>query len=134
MLIKRSESILPSEITDESVYLRRRDLLKVAGMAAVGGTLTSQALFASGSTSGISGRELSDVQKSPYSTDQEPNSWSDVTTYNNYYEFGTTKVMQKSFNWVGTKPQSHQLKCPHQQNGHWQQAQHKHHRFGKPVE
>ena len=60
MLIKRPESILPSEITDESVYLKRRDLLKVAGMAAVGGTLTSQALFASGSTSGISGRELSD--------------------------------------------------------------------------
>ena len=29
--------------------------------------------------------------KSPYSTDQEMNSWGDITTYNNYYEFGTGK-------------------------------------------
>ena len=91
MLIKRPESILPSEITDESVYLKRRDLLKMAGIATVGGALTSQTLFASDSMSGIRGKELSDVQKSPFSTDQEPNSWSDVTTYNNYYEFGTGK-------------------------------------------
>jgi len=91
MLIKRPESTLPSEITDESVYLKRRALLKLAGIATVGSTLVSQSLFASDSTTGISGRELSDVQKSPFSTDQAPNSWSDVTSYNNYYEFGTGK-------------------------------------------
>ncbi len=27
----------------------------------------------------------------PYSTDEQPNSWQDVTTYNNFYEFGTGK-------------------------------------------
>ena len=27
----------------------------------------------------------------PYSTDEEPNSWQDITTYNNFYEFGTGK-------------------------------------------
>ena len=87
MLIKRPADILPSEITDESVYLNRRELLKVAGIATVG-ALASQSILAS---SEKTGRELPDVQKSPFSTDQDPNSWSDVTTYNNYYEFGTGK-------------------------------------------
>ena len=27
----------------------------------------------------------------PYSTDEAPNSWEDITTYNNFYEFGTDK-------------------------------------------
>ena len=90
MLIKRANDILSSEITDESVYLRRRELLKVAGMATVG-TLTSPSVFASKTVSGPAGRELPGVQKSPYSTDQKMNSWTDITTYNNYYEFGTGK-------------------------------------------
>ena len=87
MLIKRSNDILPSEITDETAYLKRRELLQMAGIATAG-VLTSQSVFAQ---TGMSGKELADVQKSPFSTDQQPNSWSDVTTYNNYYEFGTGK-------------------------------------------
>ena len=87
MLIKRPEDILPSEITDESVYLKRRQLLKMAGLASLG----AMATYPVHASAAISGRELSGIQKSPYSTDQEPNSWSDVTSYNNYYEFGTGK-------------------------------------------
>lgn len=90
MLIKRPEDILPSEITDESVYLNRRELLKMAGIATAG-VLASQSIYANEPGSGATGKELPGVRKSPYSTDQEPNSWSDVTTYNNYYEFGTGK-------------------------------------------
>ena len=33
MLIKRSNDILPSEITDETAYLKRRELLQMAGIA-----------------------------------------------------------------------------------------------------
>jgi sulfoxide reductase catalytic subunit YedY len=36
------------------------------------------------------GRDLETVP-GPYSTDEEVNSWQDVTTYNNFYEFGTGK-------------------------------------------
>ena len=35
--------------------------------------------------------KLADVMKSEYSTIEKPNSYMDVTTYNNYYEFGTRK-------------------------------------------
>jgi len=87
MLIKRPDDILPSQITDESVYLKRREWLKLAGVATAG-LMTSPTIFAD---QGPSGRILEGVRKSPFSTDQEPNSWSDITTYNNYYEFGTGK-------------------------------------------
>ena len=90
MLIKRPSDILSSEITDESVYLKRRHLLKIAGIATAG-VLASPSIFATESAAGASGRKLQAVKKSPYSTDQEPNSWSDITNYNNYYEFGTGK-------------------------------------------
>jgi sulfoxide reductase catalytic subunit YedY len=102
MLIKHPNDVLPSEITDESVYLKRRDLLKKAGLATMG-MMAGQSMLASASSSGPSGAVLQGVQKSPLSTDQTPNSWTDVTTYNNYYEFGTGKE-DPSRNAVNFKP------------------------------
>ena len=64
--------------------------MKIAGIAAAG-TLVSQSVLASEVVPGAGGKLLPTASKSPFSTDQEPNSWSDVTTYNNYYEFGTGK-------------------------------------------
>ena len=37
------------------------------------------------------GAKLSGVVKSKFSTDEAPNSYADITTYNNYYEFGVRK-------------------------------------------
>ena len=34
---------------------------------------------------------LPDVVASPLSTDEEPHTWKQITTYNNFYEFGTSK-------------------------------------------
>ncbi len=89
MLIKRPADVLSSEITPESVYLGRRELLKRAGLVSVG-ALSSQSVFAAESPA-VYGDELQGVIKSPYSTDEQVNSWSDITTYNNFYEFGTGK-------------------------------------------
>ncbi len=91
MLIKQASDILSSEITAESVYLRRRQLLKAAGVATLGAIL-SPPLKASEAVPGASGKLLPGVTRSPFSTDQQPNSWADVTGYNNYYEFGTGKA------------------------------------------
>jgi sulfoxide reductase catalytic subunit YedY len=62
----------------------------MAGIATAG-VLTSPLSFADEPDAAISGKALQGIQKSSYSTDQQPNSWSDITTYNNYYEFGTGK-------------------------------------------
>ena len=104
MLIRRPPTILPSEITDESVYLRRREFLRLAGIAA-GGLATAacsageaadaagaRAPAPTGAASAANGEKFSNLIASPYSTDEPTNSWSDVTTYNNYYEFGTGKI------------------------------------------
>ena len=90
MLIRRPSDILPSEITDETVYLKRREFLKKAGFVTAG-ALAGHSAFAADPAPGASGAKLEDVRKSPFSTDEPANSWTDITTYNNYYEFGTGK-------------------------------------------
>lgn len=63
-----------ADVTPKSVFLNRRQIL--AGMAAL--SLPGAGLAAT-------------YPKSRYSTDLEPNSFEDITTYNNFYEFGVGK-------------------------------------------
>ena len=87
MIIKRTDDIRSDEITDEAVYVERRRFLRMAGFAALGAAASSRIAAASP-------RELKSFEaltESPYSTDERPNSYEDITTYNNFYEFGTGK-------------------------------------------
>lgn len=68
----RSE-LKQSEVTDEQVFVNRRHLL--AGLAGIG--------LAGGLTSASSAAQRA--------VELEPNEWEDITSYNNYYEFGTGK-------------------------------------------
>ncbi|WP_088343744.1 MULTISPECIES: protein-methionine-sulfoxide reductase catalytic subunit MsrP [Rhodomicrobium] len=81
MPIFKPGRIASSEITPRAVYLRRRELL--AGAAALGlvGAMTRTARAA----------PLTTV-KSPFSTDETRTSLQDITDYNNFYEFGTSKT------------------------------------------
>ena len=84
--MKTQNPIRPSEITSETNYLNRREFLRNSGLAIAGaGTALSMPLSASVKTAKL------DTVPGPYSTDEAPNSWEDVTTYNNFYEFGTGK-------------------------------------------
>ena len=74
------------EITSERNYLNRREFIRDTGLAAGAGL----ALAGLPGTLGADARDLVTVP-GPYSTDEKPNSWQDVTTYNNFYEFGTGK-------------------------------------------
>jgi len=85
---KKPSIIRPSEITSQENYLNRRDFIRAGAIA--GGSLlatpTLSAIIPDGQLA-----KLEDVRKSPFSTDEAPNSYDDITTYNNYYEFGTNK-------------------------------------------
>ena len=88
MLIRKPDGIRPSEITSETNYLNRRQFIRagtIAGAAALAGPAVAAVVpdEARGKLPGVS--------KSPFSTDEPPNSYDDITTYNNYYEFGTGK-------------------------------------------
>ncbi len=88
MLIRRPPDIPSSEITSRSNYLDRRRFLEGSVAAAA-----SLAVPAAGAAVLPTARraQLEDVVASPLSTDEAPNSYEDITTYNNFYEFGTGK-------------------------------------------
>lgn len=74
MLIRRPSDIRSSDITSETAYLGRREWLKTAGVMAAGLALPRPG-----------GPDL--IRRD----DDKPTSYDVVTTYNNYYEFGTGK-------------------------------------------
>lgn len=64
-----------SDVTPKSLWLNRRQIIATGAAAA----------FASPALAKI------DAAKSPYSTTDTPNTLEEITTYNNFYEFGTGK-------------------------------------------
>lgn len=88
MLIKKPADIRPSQITSRDNYLNRRKFMQAA--AAAGGSLATgnalSAIVPEGNRAKLAG-----IVPSSFSTDEKPNSYMDVTTYNNYYEFGVRK-------------------------------------------
>jgi sulfoxide reductase catalytic subunit YedY len=84
--VKAGKKIASWEITSERNYLNRRAFIRDTGLAAGAGL----ALAGLPGTLGAGTRDLVTVP-GPYSTNEKPNSWQDVTTYNNFYEFGTGK-------------------------------------------
>ena len=75
MLIRRGSGIPEHEVTDERLYWSRREFLGTAGAFALGAAFPA--------TLGACTARTAPPDKL--------NSWEDITTYNNYYEFGTDK-------------------------------------------
>ena len=91
MLLKRAPEIPSSEITDKKVFLRRREFLETAAALTVGSAI-----------GGLGGSVVS-AQAAPrvkipgarkdsgWGKGEKTNSYEDITSYNNFYEFGTDK-------------------------------------------
>jgi sulfoxide reductase catalytic subunit YedY len=89
MLIKRAADIRPSEITAEELYRSRREFMRgaaIAGVAFSAGPLLAPRAAAQ-TLEALTGVK----QGSPWSTSEELTPYEDVTSYNNFYEFGTDK-------------------------------------------
>jgi sulfoxide reductase catalytic subunit YedY len=76
-----------SEITPLPLYLRRREFL-ARGAA---GALAVAALGRPRSAEAADPPPLAGVKPGPFGTDEAKTPYKDVTTYNNFYEFGTGK-------------------------------------------
>ena len=80
--IRKKSDIAHSEITPESVYLRRREIMKSAGLLGTA-LLLNPWLNASASIM------IGDYRKKVVSLDEDLTPEKHATSYNNFYEFGT---------------------------------------------
>jgi sulfoxide reductase catalytic subunit YedY len=84
--VARWRSDIPeSEVTPERLWLRRRDFLKLGAAGAVGALLPAREALAG------PGEPLPVAKRSDLAPGEPPTRLESVTTYNNFYEFGTDK-------------------------------------------
>ncbi|HUK91962.1 MAG TPA: protein-methionine-sulfoxide reductase catalytic subunit MsrP, partial [Blastocatellia bacterium] len=95
MLVKESQPIKSSEITDKSAYLNRRTFMKGAIFAAsIAATGTIYRKFTRPGRESKRGEKIEGVQSEPQSPEaiaETPTSYQNITHYNNFYEFSTDK-------------------------------------------
>jgi sulfoxide reductase catalytic subunit YedY len=85
MLIKRPADIRPSEITSRELYDERRRFLLGAGALAVAGGSTTANAQARTKLAGVK------PAVAPYTLAEPQNTFEQISSYNNFYEFGTDK-------------------------------------------
>jgi len=83
IIIQKSSTIKSSEITPKSIYLDRRRFMQQAVATSV--LLTADAMLPAWA------KKWPELKHSPYSSSDKLSSFEDITTYNNFYEFGTSK-------------------------------------------
>jgi sulfoxide reductase catalytic subunit YedY len=87
--MKKIHDILASEITPQNIFEKRRQLIKLAAMGVFG---LSQAEVFSRNAFAQSGPKLPAKVNPQYFVADKLTSYKDVTTYNNFFEFGTDKA------------------------------------------
>ncbi|MEJ7810767.1 MAG: protein-methionine-sulfoxide reductase catalytic subunit MsrP [Gemmatimonadaceae bacterium] len=83
MLIRKPDPIRSSEITDETLYVNRRQFLGAAGSLG----LAAAAGLSLPGTAGAAGTQRGQEAQKP----DKLTPYEDITSYNNFYEFGTGK-------------------------------------------
>jgi len=93
MFIKKSEDVKSGEITDESVYLNRRNFMRgavlAASMTATG--LIYRSFTSPGGSSGAGAEPGKQDAGGQAEAEEELTPLEDITHYNNFYEFSTDK-------------------------------------------
>jgi sulfoxide reductase catalytic subunit YedY len=106
MLMKTALTIPSREITDERVYLRRREFMRLAGGAAFVAAAapllacSSEPAAAQGPATGPFSKPqlpLAGYKEKAVTTNEDLNTFEQITSYNNFYEFGTGKSDPKRY-------------------------------------
>ena len=91
MIIRRPDGIRHSDITPRAVYEQRRRFLKLGAAASFLGAAGPLAGMAGAKEKALGLQKLENVGRSRFSTDEPLTAYRHVTSYNNFYEFGTDK-------------------------------------------
>jgi len=106
VLIKDTTEIPSNEITDEQLYLHRREFIRLAGCAAVAAATTpllgcsAEPIAAQprgDGTFGSAQSPLTGYKEKAVTTDEKLNTFDEITGYNNFYEFGSGKSDPKQY-------------------------------------
>jgi methionine sulfoxide reductase catalytic subunit len=89
---KKVSDVASHEITPESVYLNRRRFIQASGLAA--GSIMSGAAPSEAAALPVKGEKFANLKNTykKLGDDDAPTPFELVTSYNNYYEFGTGKA------------------------------------------
>jgi sulfoxide reductase catalytic subunit YedY len=91
MSIRRRDDIVSSEITPEEVWRSRRDWMARVGMGTAAVALTGWSGGNAFAADTVRGAPLPAERNPKFVVMDKQTSFQDVTSYNNYYEFGTDK-------------------------------------------
>jgi sulfoxide reductase catalytic subunit YedY len=92
MLLRKQPDLTYADVTPKAEYFGRREFLRalgITGALALGGKGLPELIVPAAAAAATT--KLSGVIKGPFGTDEKQTPYKDVTTYNNFYEFGTDK-------------------------------------------
>jgi sulfoxide reductase catalytic subunit YedY len=94
--IQPANPIAPAEITPSEVFFNRRQVLAAAVAAGAVGMAHPLASRAEEAAPQPAAGTLKYSRNTKFSVDEKPNSYEDITSYNNFYELGTDKSDPKA--------------------------------------
>ncbi len=97
MLIRQAPDVRSSEITPERLYYDRRQFIQAASGAALGAAGAAVLGQPAGGLQAAPQEDLGALRPSQFSTDERQNSYEEITSYNNFYEFGLDKEDPKRY-------------------------------------
>lgn len=107
MLVKKADQIKSSEITEKKAYLSRRNFMRAALLAgsAVTTGIVYRTSFVPEEAKKRASVKIDNLQPASVPLNiagEEPTSYDDITTYNNFYEFSTYKngVAKRAANFI----------------------------------
>ncbi len=90
VIIKKMADIKPAEITDPQIYQERRRFIRTASGLLLAGA-ASATLRPRLAEAGYGGQAIEGVRPGPFAIKEKRTAYKDITSYNNFYEFGTDK-------------------------------------------
>ncbi len=91
MIIRPASDLRSGDITDERVYLRRREFMRLAGGAVAAAIAAPVLLGCDTGAAAMPQTPLAGVTPNVVTADEKWNTFEEITGYNNFYEFGTGK-------------------------------------------
>ena len=91
MLIRKEPGIPSSEITPEDLYYSRRAFMRTAAGVVAGAAAAGTVSACGMGEDALAQTGFANLGRSGFSTSEKQNTFEQITTYNNFYEFGTDK-------------------------------------------